>query len=141
MKKAVAVLAVFILLCGVVVPSEAWARGWRGGHHHGGGGWGWFWPGAIVGGLIAGTVVAATEPFAYAAPPPVVYQPPPVYVQPAPAYSAPPAYAAPPPVQREVAYAHGKYVLYGDGMTQPWQWVWVPAASAPPAPPPPPPQR
>jgi hypothetical protein len=36
---------------------------------------------------------------------------------------APPA----PPVQREVVYANGKYVLYGDGVTQAWQWVWVPA--------------
>jgi hypothetical protein len=41
-------------------------------------------------------------------------------------------------VQREVVYPHGRYVLYGDGVRQPWQWVWVPAA---PAPPPPPPQR
>ena len=39
-----------------------------------------------------------------------------------------------PNVQREVVYPNGKYVLYGDGVTQPWQWVWVPNA------PPPPPQ-
>ena len=36
-----------------------------------------------------------------------------------------------PNVQREVVYSHGKYVLYGDGVTQPWQWVWVPAAPSP----------
>ena len=35
------------------------------------------------------------------------------------------------PVQREVVYPHGKYVLYGDGVNQPWQWVWVPAAVPP----------
>jgi hypothetical protein len=29
-------------------------------------------------------------------------------------------------------YPHGKYVLYGDGVTQAWQWVWVPAAPAQP---------
>jgi len=39
------------------------------------------------------------------------------------------------PVQREVVYPNGKYVLYGDGVNQPWQWVWVPAAPAPPPPP------
>jgi NhaA family Na+:H+ antiporter len=83
---------------------------------------------------------------------PVVREPAPVYVAPsAPVYAAPayaaPAYAAPaytaqayaaPAVQREVVYPHGRYVLYGDGMRQPWQWVWIPAASAPPPPPPPP---
>jgi hypothetical protein len=83
MKKAVALLAVFVLLWSVAMPAEAWARGgW--GHHHRGGGWGWFWPGAIVGGLIAGAAIAVTAPFAYAAAPPVVYSPPPAYVAPAP---------------------------------------------------------
>ena len=52
--------------------------------------------------------------------------------------AAPVAAAAAAPIQREVVYPNGKYVLYGDGVTQAWQWVWVPAA---PAPPPPPPQR
>src|SRR5438128_3144520 len=112
MKKAVALLAVLIILAGVVVPTDAWARGWRGGGHHGGGWhhgccWGWWWPGAIIGGLALGAAVAATyPPYAYAAPP-VVYQP-------APVSSAPPVYSAP-AVQREVVYPHGRYVLYGDG--------------------------
>lgn len=136
MKKAIVLLAVLALLLGSAVPSDAW-RGH--GHFRGGGGWGWWWPGAIIGGLALGAVAAATAPFiyapppVYAAPPPVVYQPPPpvVYQQP-PAAPAPPA----PLVQREVVYPHGKYVLYGDGVTQPWQWVWV--ASSVPAPPPPP---
>ena len=130
MKKAVVLLAVLALLLGTAVPSDAW-RGH--GHFRGGGCWGWWWPGAIIGGLALGAVAAATAPFAYAPPPvyaapPVVYQtPPPVVYQ-----QAPPA----PLVQREVVYPHGKYVLYGDGVTQPWQWVWV--ASGVPTPPPPP---
>jgi len=32
------------------------------------------------------------------------------------------------PTPREVVYPHGKYVLYGDGVTQPYQWVWIQAA-------------
>ena len=153
MKKAIALLSVFVLLCGLVIPTEAWAwarGGWHGGWHHHGCCWGWgaFWPAAVVGGLFAGAAIAATAPFAYAAPP-VVYQPAPVYTQAAPVYSAPP-YAAPvsyssaPPVsyssassvQREVVHPNGKYVLYGDGVSQPWQWVWVPNPSVPPPPPP-----
>lgn len=128
MKKAIVLLAVLALLFATVAPSEAW-RGH--GHGRGGWGWGWWWPGAIIGGLALGAVAAATAPFiyappVYAAPPPVVYQqPPPIYQQPPPAvYQQPPPRA--PLVQREVVYTHGKYVLYGDGVTQPWQWVWVP---------------
>ena len=70
--------------------------------------------------------------------PATVYATPPAY---APAYSAAPAYpvaaARPPAVRREVVYAHGRYVLLGDGATTPYQWVWVPnpPAGAPPAPP------
>jgi len=41
-----------------------------------------------------------------------------------------------PTVQREVVYPTGKYVLHGDGITDPWQWVWIPAAPPPPSPPP-----
>ena len=126
MKKAIVLLAVFALLLGTAVPSDAW-RGH--GHWRGGCCWGWWWPGAIIGGLTLGAV-AATAPFAYAPPPvyaapPVVYQAPPpvVYQQQAPVAAAPPA----PFVQREVVYPHGKYVLYGDGVSQAWQWVWVPA--------------
>ena len=64
------------------------------------------------------------------------YAPPAAVYPQAPAYAAPPA---PPTVQREVVFANGKYVLYGDGVTQPWQWAWVPALSL--SPPPPAPQR
>jgi len=58
----------------------------------------------------------------------------------APATSTP-AHAAPAstsvPAQGEVVYAHGRYVLTGDGVTVAYQWVWVPnpPAGMPPAPP------
>ena len=132
MKKAIVLLAVLVLLLGTAVPSDAW-RGH--GHWRGGCCWGWWWPGAIIGGLALGAVAAATAPLVYA-PPPVYAAPPPVvYQPPAPAVyqQAPPA----PLVQREVVYPHGRYVLYGDGVSQPWQWVWVANVPAPP----PPPQR
>jgi len=109
MNKAVALLAVLVLLCGLVLPSDAWAGGSRGGWHGGGGWhhgggwhrgggccWGWFWPGAVVGGLVAGAVVATTAPFAYAAPP--VAYPAPAYAQAPPMYTTASVYAAAPPV-------------------------------------------
>ena len=30
--------------------------------------------------------------------------------------------------QREVVFPEGKYVLYGDGVSQPYRWVWIPSA-------------
>ncbi len=120
----VVLLAVLVLFFGSVVPSHAWARG--GGHFHGGGGW--WGPGAFIGGLALGTALAYpyyAYPYPVYSPPVVVEQPPVVYQQPA---------VHQPPVQREVVYPHGKYVLYGDGVTQAWQWVWIPAAPPPPPP-------
>jgi hypothetical protein len=116
MKKAIVLLAVLALLLAVATPSEAhWRRGCC---------WGWWWPGALIGGLALGAAVAATAPFAYA-PPPVYAAPTVVYQTPPPVvYQQPPAPA--PYVQREVVYPNGKYVLYGDGVTRAWQWVWVP---------------
>jgi hypothetical protein len=130
MKKAIVLLAVLALILGSAVPSDAW-RGhghWRGGCCWGG----WWWPGAVIGGLALGAAVAATYPLY--APPPVYAAPPVVYQAPPPVmYQQAPAPAPPPLVQREVVYPHGRYVLYGDGVSQPWQWVWVPArAQAPP---------
>ncbi len=82
-----------------------------------------------MGGLALGAIAAgAYSNYAYA-PPPVVYQQAPVY-----------APSPTPAVQREVVYANGRYILYGDGVAQPWQWVWVPAPPAGPPPPPPPPR-
>jgi hypothetical protein len=73
----------------------------------------------------------SVAPPTYSARPKYVTPPPPSYRQ-APSYAP----AQVPSVRREVVYAHGRYVLYGDGVYQPWQWVWVPSASPLPAPPP-----
>lgn len=142
MKRLMAgCLVLAVLLTISLAPSDASAGGRfnRGGFHAG------FWgPGLFLGGLALGAAVAA--PYRYGYPyyygygygPDYYYAPPPtvIYQQ-----AAPPAYAAAPPapVQREVVYAHGKYLLYGDGVTQAWQWVWIP--NAPAGPPPPPPAR
>jgi hypothetical protein len=64
---------------------------------------------------------------AVAAPAPVVYAPPaPVYASPPPVYAAQTYATAPPAISREVVYPHGRYVLYGDGVTVAYRWVWVP---------------
>jgi hypothetical protein len=147
-KRLIAMLALCFLLVGTVLPSPALAAGrWHGGHHGG-----WWWPGAVIGGLALGAAAIVTAPFwALSAPPvyapPVAYAPPPTYSVP-PAYAPPPTYAPPPyqaapsyappqtaAIQREVVYPTGRYVLYGDGVRQPWQWVWMPAVAPPPLPP------
>ena len=155
MKRAIVVLAIFLVLFGTMLPSDASAGGgWRGGHYGGHGGW--WWPAAIIGGLALGAVAIATAPIwalsaapTYLAPPvyyaPPMYSGPPGYSAP-PAYSPPPVYSAPPTtyqqapiyapprasaVQREVVYPNGRYMLSGDGVRQPWRWVWVPSASPP----------
>jgi hypothetical protein len=125
MKKAMVVLLAVLVLASVVsAPGDAWA--WRGGCC--------WWPGAVVGGLALGAALAFPYPYYYPPYYPSYYPSPVVYQQPATYVSAPPPVA----VQREVVFPNGKYVLYGDGVTQPWQWVWV---EAPPAGPPPPPTR
>src|SRR5690242_14728582 len=112
MSRWMAVLpAGLVLFFGGVVPSHAWARG--GGHFHGGGhvqgGFhhgGWWGPGAFIGGLALGTALAYpyyAYPYPVYSPPVVVEQPPVVDQQPA---------VRLPPVQREVVYQDGKYVLY-----------------------------
>ena len=141
MKRAMALLAVVLLLCATVLPDAASAGGWHGHARHGA----WWLPGAIVGGLFLGAAAVATAPlWALAAPPPPVVTPAPVaYVQTADAAApAPPAYSrpranTPPPFNRAVVYPNGRYLLFGDGVTHPWQWVWVPATPPPPPPPPP----
>jgi hypothetical protein len=138
-----------VLLPVALAPGEAWAGGryHGGGRHHGHGhhghhGHGGYWaPGLFFGGLALGAAI--TAPYWYGYPRYPYYAP--GYYYGAPYYSAPPAvvyqqqapttYTAPAPVQREVVYPNGKYVLYGDGVTQAWQWVWVPNATAPPPPP------
>lgn len=127
MKRAAVLAVLLVLTIGLVTPAEA--GGWRGGCCWGG----WWWPGAFFGGLALGAAVAAPYAYPYAYSYPYTYPyyyAPLVYAPPAVVYSAPPSYApAPAPqVQREVAFPNGKYVLLGDGVAQPWQWVWVPAA-------------
>src|SRR5207247_10251899 len=92
MKRVVVLLAVFLMLWAVILPGSAWARdGWHGGRHGGHGGW--WWPGAVIGGLAFGVVAAVTAPIwmlsaATAYSPPVAYAPPAVDAAP-PAYSWP----------------------------------------------------
>jgi len=78
------------------------------------------------------------SPVVYAAPPPMYYPPPTSAYGPPPAYAAPPppAYAPPTaqpqlqqdlePIQREVVFPTGRYVLRGDGINTPYTWVWIP---------------
>ena len=117
MKKLVAIVALAVTLVGLVAPPA---------HAHGGNA------------ALALAAFAAFNilflPFTLAA---AVVAPPVVYSPPAYAYS-PPAYggtyvtasapAAPPAprINREVVYPHGRYLLYGDGVNRPFQWVWVP---------------
>jgi hypothetical protein len=58
----------------------------------------------------------------------------PPYSSPSMTYAQAPTYtqAQGPVVQREVVYPNGRYLLYGDGVTQPWQWVWQAATPPPP---------
>ena len=53
----------------------------------------------------------------------------PLHVHPAPVVVEPGPPVAQEPIQREVVYPTGKYVLHGDWITSPWQWVWIPATS------------
>lgn len=112
MKKLVAIVALGVVLLGLAVPPA---------DAHGGSG------------ALALAAFAAFNilflPFALAA----AVVPAPVYTAPAPAvYSAPAAtYATAPAahaplVSRQVVYAHGRYILYGDGVSRAYQWVWVP---------------
>ena len=126
--------------------------GWRGGHGHGGH-WhgGGHWQGGWRGGCCWGPRFYGFFgfPFAYPYAYPYRYAYPSPYAYPGPVYSysyAAPVYAPviesqpqvgyqnggayqPPAVQREVVFPNGKYVLYGDGVTQAWRWVWVPNGS------------
>jgi hypothetical protein len=138
MKRLMAgCLVLAVLLTVTLAPSDAWA----GGRHRGGVRVGIWGPGLFIGGLALGAAISA--PYRYGYPyyygaygPDYYYAPPPTVIY----QQAPPVYtAAPAPVQREVVYSHGKYVLYGDGVMQAWQWVWVP--NAPTGPPPTPPAR
>ena len=149
MAKAIRVTAIGAVLILGLLPatSDAQHRGAHQGRHH------------VHHRPFAGrsVIVAPFVPFGYSATPIVVYSAPPVYYAPysaappivytppptyggAPAYAPPPAPAyAPPlqqelePLQREVVFPSGRYVLRGDGVTTPYTWVWIPnPPSAPP---------
>jgi len=140
MKKIVALVALAVVLLGVALPP---ADAHHGGHGHGHG------HGALaLAAFAAFNVLFLPFTLAAALVPPVVYAPPaPVYSSPAPVYSSPaPAYsssapvantraayaAAPAPaVSRQVVYPHGRYVLFGDGVSRAYQWIWVPNAPPP----------
>jgi len=116
-RVAIVSLGALVLLAGTVVPSEAWGHGV-----------GWWAPGLFLGGLALGTALA--YPY-YTYPYPYPYAYPYAYSYSAPLYEQAPAQPA--LVQRDVCYAEGCYHLYGDGVTQAWQWVWTPAAPTPPS--------
>jgi hypothetical protein len=90
-----------------------------------------FWPG-----YWGGRVVVPPPYYGpyYYPPPYYYYGPPEVYVAPPPPAATP----APALVQREVVFAHGRYILRGDGVTEAYQWIWVPNPPPPASAPPPP---
>jgi hypothetical protein len=86
---------------------------------------------------FVGVGVFAPGPFyRYPYPYPYPYY---VYANPYPIYTPPAVVVEQPalvielaPIQREVIYPTGRYVLHGDGVNYPYQWVWIPAAPPPP---------
>ena len=110
-----------------------WSR--HHGHHHGGCCWGWgagfAWDAAFAYPWYA--YPRATYPYGYAYPYYGYSVPYPnlEYVSQGTAAQADRATQTPVAVQREVVYPHGKYLLFGDGVTAAWQWVWVPAVPSP----------
>ena len=123
-RKLFLVLAIQAVL---VMSGPAYGRsgghGWHGPHHihhHGHHGFHRF-----------SSFVFVYDPFLYYPYP--YYYPYPVYSPPV-VVKPPPLVYHPPAVQREVIYPNGKYVLYGDGVNQPYEWVWIPAAPPPPPP-------
>lgn len=111
MTKLVAIVALAVLLLGIAVPPA---------DAHGGSAALALAAFAAFNVLFLPFAIAAavTPPVVYSAPTPVVYSAPPATYAPAPATT--------PRVSREVVYAHGRYVLYGDGVHRAYQWVWVP---------------
>src|SRR5438477_5030587 len=97
MKRALALVAIFLVLSIALLPGPAWAGGgWH--HGHRGGHGGWRSPGALIGGLALGAGAIATAPLwaVTPPPPPAAQAPPALYVQPTPVYADAPAYAAGP---------------------------------------------
>lgn len=178
MRKIFAVGLFVALAVGVwSLPAEAKGRpggfhhggrshGGHGGHFHGGHGFRHGGHGHFHGGRVfVGVGFYGGWPY-WGYPYPYYGYGYPYYYPPAVVYNAPPTYRAPaytngytngstapqsaPAIQREVVYPHGKYVLEGDGVSTPYQWVWIanseyrpsetqrsdPPGAAPPGPPP-----
>ena len=91
MKKAFLLLSVVFLSA---VAQPALADGW--GHHHGGRGYGWlpFAAGAVIGGVVVGSML---QPLPVYAPPVYVSPPPPRIVVTRPYYAPAPIYTVPAP--------------------------------------------
>ncbi len=112
MKKLVTIVALGAILLGIAAPPA---------DAHGGS--------AVLALAAFAAFNVLFLPFAIAASvvPPVVYSPPaPAVYSAPPVYASAPAAAPAPRISREVVYAHGRYVLYGDGVSRAYQWVWVP---------------
>ena len=112
--------AVLLVAFSLALPHVSYSHGYYGGY-------GWWVPGALIGGALLGAAIA--RPWY---PPPVYYYPPPapvyVYPQPAYVYQPRPAYAYPdpnyPPKPRPRPESPP-----GEWVTVPGQWVdgrWVP---------------
>ena len=119
MKKGMLVVVLVIATVTLAFPQA----GHAGGHHYHY--YGWYAPGAFVGGALLGAAIA--RPY-YAYPPPA-----PVYVYPAPAYPPAYGYAAPSPVYayppQQGAYPGGPEPDPGSGYQgegPPGEWVMVP---------------
>jgi len=110
MKRLVAIVALGAVLVGVI-PLEADAHG------------------AAAAAVAFGAFVvfnALFLPFAIAS---AFIPPPAVYTTPAPVYAPAPVVYTPrpaPAISRQVVYAHGRYLLYGDGVSRAYQWIWIP---------------
>jgi len=94
--------------------------------------------GYLIGGYAAPLYYGSTlgDPLLYdtsAYAPAPVYTPPPVYV-PVMIPVASSALSAAPVRPSEIEFPEGRYVLRGDGVSSPYNWVWIPnAPTAPPA--------
>jgi hypothetical protein len=121
-KKTVLLTAVVLVGFSLALPQASYANGYYGGY-------GWWVPGAFLGGMLLGAAIARPwyPPPVYAYPPPA-----PVYAYPQPAYVYPPrqTYAYPDPNHSPRPRAESPP---GEWVTVPGQWVggkWVPQHKA-----------
>ncbi|HVN97085.1 MAG TPA: hypothetical protein VMT62_11695 [Syntrophorhabdaceae bacterium] len=123
MRRHVSIIVAVVLIVAVLflpASSHAWGHF---GHHYG-----WYAPGAFIGGVILGTAIARPY-YYYPYPAPVYAYPPPtvVYVNPQPVYVPNQAYASPDPAATSNAAPNP---ATGEWIEVPGQYVngtWVPA--------------